>query len=368
MAITITPAEQQQKDWEKTFIREYIRDSGYREFMGPEPSNVIQTKKGNTIPGKSLTLSLASGLSGDGRSGTDEDLVGNEESLSTYSHQININERVHGVLISKEQAKYSAADQRALVGPLLKEWCMNETRNDISDALLMAASGKTLRAPLNTLHNEEASVAEKNSWLTDNSDRVLFGNAKTNLVAGDFAASLASIDSTNDKLTGARVSLMKRIAKTASPHIRPLRVKGKGREYFVLFTDTRGFRDVKEDLKNDNLAGRERNVNSNPVFQDGELIHDGVIICEIPELPVFAGTGASSIDVSPALLCGAQAIAAGWGQLPELTKRNESDYGRKIGRGIEEYIGISKVQRFRAGEPLVDHGMVSGFFAGVEDA
>jgi len=366
--MTTTPPEMKKQDWEQSFHEEYIRESGYKSFMGKSPMSVIQVKAENKIPGESLTLSLSSRLTGAGVSGVNNDLVGSEEPLGLFTHKIPVQERIHGVLLSKSEARASAADQRAIVKPLLKDWEIDQTRNDISDAMLMAQSNKTLVAPLNTLHNAEASVAEKNSWITDNENRVLFGASKSNLVSGDFAASLATVDAAGDKFTGARLSLMKRIAKTTSPHIRPIRIQGKGREYFVAFTDTRAFRDLKEDLRTVNSDARERNVNSNPIFQDGELIYDGVIVCEIPELPVFAGAGASGIDVSPALLCGAQAIAMGWGQRPQYKKRLEDDYGRRIGRAIEEYIGINKIQRFKAGDPLIDHGMVSGFFAGVEDA
>lgn len=367
MALSTSTPELKQQSWERTFLREYVRQSGFKSFMGTGPTSVIQTKYEDKVGGESITVGLVSRLSGNGVSGNGT-LVDNEESLGEYSHKITVDYRRNAVALTRREQKFTAPDQLEVVKPLLKEWCMNETRNDICDALLMAASQKTLVAPYNTNYNTVASTAEANSWITDNADRVLFGNSKSNLVSGDFAASLATVDATNDKLTAARVSLMKRIAKTVDPHIRPIRVKDKGREYFVMFTDTRAFRDLKEDMKTSNLDGRERNVNTNPVFQDGELIYDGVIVCEIPELKVFAGAGAAGIDVSPALLCGAQALGVAWGQMPRATKRKEDDYDFIKGRGIEECIGVSKIQRYKSGDPLKDHGIVSGFFAGVEDA
>lgn len=366
MTVTTTPAELVKQSWEKRFYREYVRDSGFQSFMGKAPTSVIQVKREDKVGGDSITLGLVSRLTGNGVSGNGT-LVGSEEALGQYSHKITVDYRRNAVALTAREQQFSAPDQLEVVGPLLKEWCMNEMRNDICDALLMAANQKTLVAPYNTNYNATASGAEQDAWVLANADRVLFGDAVGNLVSGDFDASIVTVAASHT-LTAARVSLMKRIAKTSDPHIRPIRVKDKGREYYVLFTDSRAFRDLKEDLKTTNLDGRERDVNSNPVFQDGELIYDGVIVCEIPELKVFAAAGASGIDVSPALLCGAQAIGVAWGQMPKATKRKEDDYGFITGRGIQECIGVSKIQRLLSGQPLKDHGMVTGFFAGVEDA
>lgn len=367
MALSTSTPELKKQSWERNFLKEYVRESGFKSFMGTSPTSVIQVKNEEKVGGESITLGLVSRLKGNGVSGNGT-LVNNEESLGEYSHKITVDYRRNAVALTRREQRFTAPDQLEVVKPLLKEWCMNETRNDICDALLMAANQKTLVDPYNTNYSTVATTGEANSWLTDNADRALFGNSKSNTVSGDFAASLATVDATNDKLTAARVSLMKRMAKTADPHIRPIRVKDKGREYYVLFTDTRAFRDLKEDMKTTNLDGRDRNVAANPVFQDGELIYDGVIVCEIPELKVFSGAGAAGIDVSPAILCGAQAIGAAWGQMPRSTKRQEDDYDFIKGRGIEECIGISKVQRYKSGDPLKDHGTVTGFFAGVEDA
>ena len=53
-----------------------------------------------------------------------------------------------------------------------------------------------------------ASEAQKDAWLVDNADRVLFGAAKSNNSSNDHSASLANIDNTNDKLTPGAISLL----------------------------------------------------------------------------------------------------------------------------------------------------------------
>src|SRR5439155_101035 len=80
---------------------------------------------------------------------------------------------------------------------------------------------------------------------------------------------------------------------------------GDGREYFVAFHGARTFRDLKGDttMVNANTQARAREgggMDDNPIFQDGDLIYDGVIHREVPEIDDyctasgFDGIGTSS--------------------------------------------------------------------------
>jgi hypothetical protein len=108
----------------------------------------------------------------------------------------------------------------------------------------------------------------------------------------------------------------------------------------------------------------------NPLFTGGSLLWDGVIVREIPEIEVLTGVGAGAIDVEPTYLCGAQAIGVAWAQRTKSTT-NVRDYDFLHGVGISEIRGIEKL-RFGAGngdtDDLQDHGVVTGFFAGVADS
>ena len=79
-----------------------------------------------------------------------------------------------------------------------------------------------------------------------NADRVQYGNARTNTSATQ-ALSLANLDTVNDKFTAANLSLLKRVALNADPHIRPYKTRD-GYEYYVVFCGTNTFRDLKLDL------------------------------------------------------------------------------------------------------------------------
>jgi hypothetical protein len=95
------------------------------------------------------------------------------------------------------------------------------------------------------------------------------------------------------------MSLMKRLAKLADPHVRPFK-SSVGQEYFVAFHGSRTFRDLKADstIATANRDARPRDVEANPIFQDGDLIYDGVIHREVPEIDAIAQNtgGTYSLD------------------------------------------------------------------------
>lgn len=360
-ATTLATASQVQK-WDAMFLAEYVRDSGFRPYMSRGSNSVICAKYELTSGGKSINIPLVTRLTGNGVTGNSA-LEGNEEALGNYNQKIDIDWLRNAVLITKDQAHYTEMDLRRAARDQLSNWAMSGLRDDII-AAMQSVGGVAYGS---------ATEAQKDAWIDNNTDRVLFGAAKSNLSTAapaggatyDHSGSLANVDGTNDKLTAAAVSLMKRMAKTADPHIRPMRVNNsQGREYFVLFAGSLPFRDLKEDstIAQANREARAREVGSNPIFQDGDLIYDGVIIREIPEIPVLSGVGASSIDVGPVFMCGAQAVGVAWGQEPRSTT-DVRDYGFYRGVGIEEARGVEKMTFNDK-----DHGMVSGFFAAVADA
>ena len=89
----------------------------------------------------------------------------------------------------------------------------------------------------------------------------------------------------------------------------------------------------------------------NPLFTAGDIIYDGMIIREIPELPVLAGVGTAGSDAAASYLCGAQAIGIAWAQRTKVIT-NTRDYGFFQGVGVEEIRGVQKL-RFGV-DPTVD--------------
>lgn len=217
-----------------------------------------------------------------------------------------------------------------------------------------------------------ASESDKDAWLVDNTDRVLFGAAISNHTT-DHSAALGNIDTTSDKLTPDAISLMKRIAKTANPRIRPIRPKSSigGSDGYVLFAPTQMVRDLAANTSfvSANREARARDL-TNPLFSGADYVWENVYIYEIEDIPSLGAVGNSSAVVRPCYLCGAQALGMAWAMRPQ-TVEEEFDYKRKVGLAIKQWYKVEKL-RFGSGSSdtsdLKDHGVVTGYFAAAADA
>ncbi len=351
------------QQWDDQFFTEHLSENRFAGEMGTSQSSIIQVKEDLTKKaGDSVTFALVNKLSGAGV--TDgATLEGSEESLDSRSFKLTINERAHGVRSNRWENQISAINLRKAAKASLKDWSMENTRDRVITAL----------GSINGVAYGSASEAQKDAWLVDNADRVLFGAAKSNNSSNDHSASLANIDNTNDKLTPGAISLMKRIAATASPKIRPVMdsYAKNGRKYYVMYVGSLAFRDLRENTAIQQ-AQREVSLSSenSRLFKGGDILWDNVIVKEIEDIAVLSGVGAVGIDVAPAYLCGAQAL--GYGVAERWKSAEETfDYGRKKGCAIMEMGGIEKLT-FGSGsgdtDDLKDHGVVTGFFAAVADA
>lgn len=366
--------------WENQYFGEYVRQSGYMPYMGKSNNNVIITKyELQQESGKTINIPLITRLKGNGVTGS-QVLDGNEEDLGNYNCALSVDWRRHAVRVPKSTSYKTEIDLWGASKEMLKNWEAEKLRDDVTKAFLSIIPATTTVTPTDygtitliaagsgggyeiTAANQAAGVSEanKDAWLVLNQDRVLFGAARSNYSAGDHSTALSTLDTTADKLSGTIVSLAKSMAKLADPHIRPYKTEN-GREYFVMFCNPRSFRDLKIDLKTSNTDGRERNVETNPIFQDGDLIWDGVICREVPEIPVLTGAG-SSTDVGPNFLCGAQALGVAWGQEPQFQTDLQKDYKFRPGVAIEELIRVQKLH-FNG----VQQGLVTVYTAAAANA
>lgn len=358
MADTVLATDLRVQKWLKTYYEEYIRTSGFLGEMGTGTNSIIQVKRELEDAGKTINIPLITRLKGAGVTGTTT-LTGAEEALGNFNQKIEIDFLRHGVVVNKADEHWTVLDLLGAGRDALTNWAADRLRSDIIRAF----------ASIDGVAYGTASAAQKNAWTVNNADRVLFGDAKANYNA-THATALNAVTATM-KLSASVVSLMKRIAKTADPHIRPTRVNNaQGREYFKMFAGSSAFRDLKLDpvIQQANRDARPRDVAENPIFQDGDLIYDGVIIREIPEIVGFNNTASTPVAVAPVFLCGAQALGLAWGQEPKPIK-DQWDYGMRKGIGTEEVRGLEKL-RFNTGAGGVskDHGLVTGFVAAAADA
>lgn len=381
MEVTLASANERQL-WISNYFKEYVREAKFAPYMGKDPSNIIVVKyELQTESGKTINIPLITRLKGSGVTGS-QILDGNEEELGNYNFPITIDWRRNGVRVPKSTAYKTDIDLFNAAKSMLKTWEAEKMRDDVIDALYSVINAATdtsnILYGLRTIDTVGsgyqyavadyiATAANKNAWLALNSDRVLFGVLRSNNAANVHATSLANVDNAADKLTPAVGELGKRMAKQADPHIRPYKTKS-GAEWFVMFCNSRAFRDLSNDtaMVSANRDARPRegdSMNRNPLFVDGDLLKNGIIYREIEELPTLTGVGAGSIDVTGNFLCGAQAVGIAWGQEPTPRQDMTKDYGFRPGVAIEELVGVKKI--FYNGK---QQGIVTVYTAAVADA
>jgi N4-gp56 family major capsid protein len=362
MAVGTVPAGLTVQQWDERYFTQYLNNSFFKPFMGTGSSKMIQVKEDLTKkPGDSVTFTLVNRLinAAVDQSGT---LEGNEEAVKLRSFKLSVNEYANAVKLKKFEAQKTAIDLRQAHRDVLMDWNMELDRDKVIKAL----------GSINGVAYASATEPQKDAWLVDNADRVLFGASKSNS-GSDHSAALLNIDVTNDKMTPDALSLMKRMAKQANPKIRPIKPKDDiaGSDYYVVFAPTECVRDLAANsaFQQANREARQRGTD-NPVFTGANFIYDNLAIYEIEDIPSLGAVGAASAIVRPVYLCGAQALAMAWAMRPE-TVTEDFDYKRFEGLGIKQWYEIDKM-RFGTGatdtDDLKDHGVVTGYFAAAADA
>lgn len=350
------------QQWDENYFTEYLNQNFFKKFMGTGTNSMIQVKEDLTKkPGDAVTFTLINRLTGDAK-GAAETLEGQEEDLSTRSQKLTVREYSHAVRWSAFEAQKTAIDLRQAHKDTLMDWNMELDRDLVIEAL----------GSMNGTAYASASEALKDAWLVDNTDRVLFGALLSNHTT-DHSTALANIDTSADKLTPDAISLMKRIAKTANPRIRPIRPKSSigGSDGYVLFAPTQMVRDLAANATF-SQANRDAGIrgDTNKLFTGADYVWENIYIYEIEDIPSLGAVGASSAVVRPCYLCGAQALGMAWAMRPQ-TVEDEFDYKRKMGLAIKQWSKIEKL-RFGAGstdtDDLKDHGIVTGYFASAADA
>lgn len=353
-------------DFQKKVNRVYVRDGRFGPFIGPTENDIIQTNA--NIRKKSIPL--IGKLSGAGVRGSTS-LVGQEEALSNFDFTFEPTHLRNGVLVDNEENEKAEFDLFKEARPALMNWIMETKRDQIIQALgAIQASGTYYNyggtEASGAKGSSAASGANMDTYQAANSDRILYGATKSNLTLGDHTTSLGTIDTTNDKLTPDALELLKRMAQDCDPLIRPVMIK-EDEPWYIYFCGKYSMRDLRA---NTAMAQALREamprMQSNPLFSGGDLVWDGVIVKEIPDLDKFidnaSGTGlwdgvwganatgdslktsgASSSRVGVGFLCGAQAVCFGRGKDASFNLRNEDDYGHLNGVAITAKHDIKKI-------------------------
>lgn len=364
MAYTTAATGLTPKQWDDDFFTEYLGNHPFKGEMGTSENSVIHLKEDlSKKKGDTIVYALVNDLTGTPNDGTTR-MDGNEEAVVSRSFELKVALRRNAFVLKEMEEQKSAIQLREAGKSAMKSWT---TRQDILRIVrqLHAVDGKLYSA---------ATAGERNTWLANNADRVLFGALKANAVSGDMATALATIDNTADKLTAASLSLMKRIALSASPKLTPIMVEKDNRRWFKVFAHPLCFRDLKNDPV---IVQAQREVTlqneNNRLFKGGDIVWDGMIVTEVDDYvsATYTGAGAAGIDVGGVHLLGAQAMGMAIAKRWTTREKSEDDYGNEQGFGYMSIDGLEKLRFGTGGSDTTtpkDNGVVSGFFAAVADA
>lgn len=338
------------EQWDNKIFTEYLSEQQFRNFMGSSPEAMIQVKEQLLKDsGDAITIGMRGRVIGGRVSGNSKG-VGNEGTMEFYNQRITIDNyrrlvKLENVRMSNKRVGFDVLEQARMA-------LEAESREDFEDDLMDAMTDVTLGRVRG---------------------RYLYGAADSNWNA-THATALANVDSTNDKLTTDAIEIMKRkatIPVNALARIRPAKLKnGKNVEqWYTLFGHSYNMRDLR---KND-AAWANAHLNIPPQSNSESPIYtgswfkgswEGVLLYEYDRMPLDPTAGASSIQVSQVILCGAQAAAVVWGQRSKFGEEDQDLKHTKIYE-VHEIRGISKLVFSR--DTPEDNGIVHGFFSAVAD-
>lgn len=321
------------KLWSKKLFVDALKDTSYQQFIGKSASSLIQVKDETSKgAGDKVTFGLRMQLSGDGvlEDGT---LEGNEESLTTYSDSVTINQLRHAVRssgkMSEKRVTFSVRDE-AKQG--LQDWWTNRLDTSFFNQLC----GYTTQTDTRYTGNV-ATLAP-----TTNRIKRAGGVANDN--------SLTSTNIFNLNLIDACVEM----AQTVSPTVRPIRVNGK--EKYVMFLHPYQVYDMRTntsegqwlDITKAALQGGK--TEGNAIYTNALGEYNGVILFANSRVTqgVNASTGAAVTTARRAVFCGAQAGVIAYGQ--DGTGDNMSwveelfDYENQLGVSAGMIFGMKKTQ------------------------
>ncbi len=370
MADTSVHSSNRVEQWADDEFFEYVRSNPLKFLMGTDENSPIQVKEELTKQaGDKITFSLVARLTGSGVTG-DNTLEGNEESLANYGHQVTVNQLRNGVVVGAFEKIKTKIDLLKAAKTMLRLWNMEQLRD-----LFIARLFSPVTDGLTTYSS--ATEAQKDAWQTANNpstanQRILFGTAKSNS-SGDHSVDLAKIDSTNDDLHQDIVRLLKRLAQSADPHIRPVMVKGgeggAGGERFYALAGSLAFRDLESNMDTVHQNAGVRG-DDNHIFSSGVIKVGNVFVFEVPEMDRTPSNGGcllenvgdgGTTEVEPVLMLGAQALLLAWAQRMQ-AKTDEFDYANKRGVAISEIRGCEK-----ATYNSFQHGVATAYVSAVGD-
>jgi N4-gp56 family major capsid protein len=321
------------KLWAKKLAAEALKETYFGRFMGTGSDNMIHLKsETSTNAGDTVTFGLRMQLQGDGVTES-QTLMGNEESLTTYSDKVIINELAHAVrvrnknTIDAQRVPFNLRDEAKLG---LKDWFSNR----FDTAMFNHLAGNTLVTDMRYAGNNTVAPP-------------------TRIVRGGGATDDATINSDNTKTFNlALIDTCVERAYTATPLIRPIKVQGENK--FLMFLHDYQITDLRTstssgqwlDIQKAALAGGAGS--KSPIYTGALGEYNGVILHRSNRIPMgISNAGAQQTSTRRAVFCGAQAGALAFGK--EFSEgvnykwvEELFDYERELGVSSQTIWGVKK--------------------------
>jgi hypothetical protein len=201
MATTTIQTQNKLIRFRKEVTREFVRENMFAPYMGTGLTAIIRVLNDLKSGGEQVNIPLVNRLAATAiANGT---LVGNEEAIDNYGFRMYVDWARNAVVTNKQEMQRDSADIFDYARPLLSDWGKELIKNEVVDAFnniplqtAPAGLGSAAGQRVNGISIDAATAGQRNTWVSDNSDRVLFGATVSNFSA-TFATATATLDSTN---------------------------------------------------------------------------------------------------------------------------------------------------------------------------
>ena len=216
MAETALSSAHNVQQWSAKVFYEFQRESGFSQYLGEGPNNIIVSKRELVNGGQTINIPFFPDLTGDGVAGNAV-LEGNEEGAEAKNEQVTVDFLRHATKFTKRTQSFVNFDVYAASKQLVKNWGKNKVRSRIIDQLLSvratgtgsnlyygkvteSATGPEITAAnsagaivtIDGVSVTTASEANKDTWITNNAGRVVVGALAAN-VGTDHSTALATL-------------------------------------------------------------------------------------------------------------------------------------------------------------------------------
>lgn len=317
------------KLWGKKLFQDALKKTYFDRFMGKSSNSLVQlrdeTSKG---PGDRITVGLRMQLSGAGVQG-DGTLEGNEESLTTYSDNVYIDQLRHAVRsagkMSEQRVPFSVRDE-AKAG--LEDWWADRLDTWFFNQL----AGYTAQTDTRYTGNQAATAPSTNRKLFAGSTATDVGQTSSDVF------NLNLIDKCVER------------AETVSPTLRPIMVGGEKK--FVMFLHPYQVYDLRTstssgqwlDIQKAALSGGKDS--GSPIYTGALGEYNGVVLHQASRVPQGVNGSSAVTTTRRAIFCGAQAALMAYGQKDQSAEMSWVeelfDYQNQLGVSAGMIAGLKK--------------------------